>query len=187
MKRGMVVLVTLLMLLSPAVPRLAPARAQDDENPGDYPRAEMDADAVRPGVALIGDGTDWYIVTLADASVDPGAVADELAASDGLVIGHVYRYALRGFSAMIPAAVLPDIRQNPLVARIVPISAGTTTGGGGATSESQADSSGTCAKGKAKTQQGGRAPQGQSARHDGRSTHAARAKHGKASCKSGRH
>ena len=124
MKRVLVILVTLLMLLSPAVPWLVPARAQDKEKT-DFPVPVLDADAVREGAKQLeaDEGKDWYIVTLKDRSVDPGAVADELTKSQGLVVGHVYRYALRGFSAKIPAEVLPVLRKSGVVETIAPVEA----------------------------------------------------------------
>ena len=159
MKRCVVVFVTLLMMLSPAVPWLASARAQDDGNPADSPQAVSDPDAVRDGVAQLeaDQGTGWYIVTLADPNVDPGEVADAFAAQYGLVVSHVYRYALRGFSAKVPEAALPDLRQNPLVARVVPVSVGTVTGGGGATADPQGAGPEPCAAHK---QHGGKKHKG---------------------------
>lgn len=79
MKRVLVSLVTLLMLLGPAVPWLAPVQARDKEKT-DFPVPVLDADAVREGAKQLeaDEGKDWYIVTLKDRSVDPGAVADEL-------------------------------------------------------------------------------------------------------------
>jgi subtilisin len=48
-----------------------------------------------------GDGSDRFIVVLKD-SARPGNVADALDARAGVSVGHVYRHALRGFSARMP-------------------------------------------------------------------------------------
>ncbi|MEO7430065.1 MAG: S8 family serine peptidase [Acidimicrobiales bacterium] len=46
-----------------------------------------------------------YIVVLRDGSADPGQVSAEHARTEGARVGHVYRYALRGYSAsMSPTA-----------------------------------------------------------------------------------
>lgn len=57
---------------------------------------------------------DQYIVVLKDGQ-DSDLVASELAQSQGLGLGHVYKYALRGFSATIPAARLNAIKNDPRV------------------------------------------------------------------------
>ncbi len=61
-----------------------------------------------------------YIVVLSD---DVGQsslpdVANEMAKSHGLKIGHVYRHALKGFSAVIPDARLEKLKSDPRVKRI---------------------------------------------------------------------
>jgi subtilisin len=54
-----------------------------------------------------------YIVVLNDGS--PGAVAREMAQRHGLGVGHVYQWALRGFSAVIPDARLEAVKSDPRV------------------------------------------------------------------------
>lgn len=60
---------------------------------------------------------DAYIITL-KAGADAGAVADELAGSHGLKVGHVYRHALTGFSAHVPPGRLQALAQDPRVESI---------------------------------------------------------------------
>ena len=59
-----------------------------------------------------------YIVVLNPGSTDPGAVAAEHANEHSLVVSHIYRYALRGYAATVPAARLDDLRADPRVAYI---------------------------------------------------------------------
>lgn len=56
-----------------------------------------------------------YIVVLNDDVSNPGRVANELAQRHGLEIGHTYRYALKGFSARIPAQRLSAVRTDSRV------------------------------------------------------------------------
>jgi subtilisin len=56
-----------------------------------------------------------YIVVLKDG-VDADAASDELAAEHGLALGHVYRSALRGFSAHVPEARLARLAADSRVA-----------------------------------------------------------------------
>lgn len=62
---------------------------------------------------------DRYIVVLSDYA-NPEAVAQDLAARHGLIIGHIYRAALNGFSAYIPAARLDTLRTDPRVRLVEP-------------------------------------------------------------------
>ncbi len=53
---------------------------------------------------------DQYIVVLNDNVSDSGQVANQMAQRHGLEVGHTYRYALKGFSARIPAQRLSAVR-----------------------------------------------------------------------------
>lgn len=90
MKRSVILVVSVLIGASLAVG--APARANG-----------------RPG---------RYIVVLNPGSGDPGAVAAEHANEHSAVVSHVYRYALRGYAAVVPDARLDDLRADPRVAYI---------------------------------------------------------------------
>ena len=59
-----------------------------------------------------------YIVTLRNTVSDPGAVADAHAARFGLRVGHVYRNALKGYSASLPEALVASLRLDRRVASI---------------------------------------------------------------------
>lgn len=63
---------------------------------------------------------DRYIVLLSDQAGDPGDVARSLVPAAGGTIHYVYRSALRGFAATLPASAVEGIRRNPLVARVEP-------------------------------------------------------------------
>lgn len=78
-------------------------------------------------------GSDRYIVVLR-AGVDPLAVAQEHAARFGVAVSHVYRHALTGYAAEVPAARLARIQADPRVRfvsedRVVTIFAETTPTG----------------------------------------------------------
>ncbi len=60
---------------------------------------------------------DRYIVVL-DDGVDSGRVADEHARAFGAEVRHVYRAALRGYAARVPAARVADLRADPRVAYV---------------------------------------------------------------------
>lgn len=62
---------------------------------------------------------DRYIVVLSD-DANPEAVAQDLAARHGLILGHIYRAALNGFSAYVPAARLATLRTDPRVRLVEP-------------------------------------------------------------------
>lgn len=79
-------------------------------------------DAVRRVPAWVRESVrDRYIVTLRDGAPDPGAFADELAHTHGLIITHVYRAALWGFSAYIPPPALALVKAHPFVAGVEPV------------------------------------------------------------------
>ena len=55
-----------------------------------------------------------YIVVLNDVD-EPGAVANEMASKHGFSIILVYKYALKGFNAIIPEATLDKVKNDPRV------------------------------------------------------------------------
>ena len=50
--------------------------------------------------------------------VDPAQVADEHARRVGAEVGHLYRAALNGYAARIPAARVAELRADPRVAYV---------------------------------------------------------------------
>jgi aqualysin 1 len=58
-----------------------------------------------------------YVVVL-KSGTNPGAVAAEHAQRLGLDVGFVYRHALSGYSALVPAAALDDLRADARVAYV---------------------------------------------------------------------
>ena len=56
-----------------------------------------------------------YIVVLKASAADPGAVAADHAKRDGADVDHVFRHALRGYSARIPDARIDAVRNDPRV------------------------------------------------------------------------
>jgi subtilisin family serine protease len=58
-----------------------------------------------------------YIVVL-DTGADPAAVAADHAGALGVQIGFVYRHALKGYSATVPAAALDELRADARVALV---------------------------------------------------------------------
>jgi subtilisin family serine protease len=59
-----------------------------------------------------------YIVVLKDEVPEPGGTAGEMARRHGLAIGHVFKAALKGFSAAIPAERLRAVENDPRVQRV---------------------------------------------------------------------
>jgi len=57
-----------------------------------------------------GGGADRYIVVLNEGVSDPGEVANGLAQRHNLGVGFVYRYAIEGFSAVIPKERVAEVR-----------------------------------------------------------------------------
>ncbi len=58
-----------------------------------------------------------YIVTL-NENVDVDAVVNELKGRHGLGVGHVYHFALKGFSAVVPSGRLQALQNDPRVASV---------------------------------------------------------------------
>jgi len=56
-----------------------------------------------------------YIVVFKDSVVDSDGVSDELVKANGLGLIHKYGFAIKGFSATIPAAKLDKIKKDPRV------------------------------------------------------------------------
>ncbi|MBB5081515.1 S8 family serine peptidase [Nonomuraea endophytica] len=61
-----------------------------------------------------------YVVLLGDANADPAAVAAHHVRRHGGHTGHVYRHALRGFSAQLTPAAAEALRRDPRVTSIQP-------------------------------------------------------------------
>lgn len=66
-----------------------------------------------------GQVPDHYIVTLS-AGTDPASVANEMALQHGLAVRHVYRHALTGFAARVPAGRLQALANDPRVLAVTP-------------------------------------------------------------------
>jgi subtilisin len=64
--------------------------------------------------------TSGYIVVLKGSVGSPSAVAAEQAQARGLRVGHVYRHALKGYSAVMTAADAQGLRADPRVASVTP-------------------------------------------------------------------
>ena len=62
--------------------------------------------------------TSGYIVVLKGSVGSPGAVAAEQAQARDLTVGHVYRHALKGYSAVMTAADAQALRADPRVASV---------------------------------------------------------------------
>jgi len=62
---------------------------------------------------------DHYIIKL-QPNENAAAAANEMALTHGLGVGHVYRYALNGFSAQVPQGRLNALATDPRVISIVP-------------------------------------------------------------------
>ena len=58
-----------------------------------------------------------YIVVLNDVD-EPGAVANEMASKHGFSVILVYKYALKGFNAIIPEAKLDQVKSDPRVSYV---------------------------------------------------------------------
>jgi subtilisin len=64
--------------------------------------------------------TSSYIVVLKGSVESPGAVVAEQAQARGLRVGHLYRHALQGYSAVMTAADAQALRADPRVAHVTP-------------------------------------------------------------------
>lgn len=72
-----------------------------------------------------------YIVVLKDSVTSPGAVAREHSASAGAQVRHVYRSALKGYSARLPASRVARLKADPRVSAVVLDALGGPAGKGG--------------------------------------------------------
>lgn len=81
-----------------------------------------------------------YIVTLRDGVTDVRGASNDLAGKNGLALRHVREFAARGFSAVIPAARLDAVRNDPRVLLVekdgpvslaFPVEVNARPGGGG--------------------------------------------------------
>jgi subtilisin family serine protease len=77
--------------------------------------------ALRPSPTKASAGsTARYVVVLNDRAGDPATAAAEQSARYGLQVGHVYRAALRGYSAVVPDQNLERLQGDPAVAFVEP-------------------------------------------------------------------
>ncbi len=56
-----------------------------------------------------------FIVVFKENVAVPAITAESIGKSFGLVVGHVYQQVLKGFSAFIPAEVLDELRNHPMI------------------------------------------------------------------------
>jgi len=87
--------------------------------------------ATVPGIGLVAPpasaaGLDRYIVVLKDGP-DPGQTADAHTRRHGVNIRHVFRSALHGYAARVPADRVASLRADPSVAYVEPDGPVTTT------------------------------------------------------------
>ncbi len=73
-----------------------------------------------PPVAATTPGAEAVIVVFRDSVLDPVAVTARMARDHGFAADHVYRYALKGFSATLPARARQALLRSPNVAYIAP-------------------------------------------------------------------
>jgi subtilisin family serine protease len=78
-----------------------------------------------PLVAAVAPGSDAVIVVFRDSVADPVSATARLARDHGFAADHVYRHALRGFSATLSAQARQALLHNPQVAYIAPDSVAT--------------------------------------------------------------
>lgn len=78
-----------------------------------------------PPVAALSSGAEAVIVVFRDSVPDPAAAAARLARDHGFAADHVYRHALKGFAAALPAQARQALLHNPNVAYIAPDSTAT--------------------------------------------------------------
>ncbi len=85
-----------------------------ENNPLEHSTQSSPVARVAPGAP------DSYIVVLHETVRDIPAVANEMARTHGAAVGFTYRYALKGFSATIPASRLEKLRSDPRVKSVEP-------------------------------------------------------------------
>ncbi len=73
-----------------------------------------------PGTAGAASGASPYIVVLKDDVASSGAVADQHKGRHGARLKHVYRHALKGYAARIPAHKVDEVRADSRVAYVEP-------------------------------------------------------------------
>lgn len=61
-----------------------------------------------------------YIVVLKDGAPNPRILSGQMAAAHKLTVRHTFQHTIRGFSAVIPEAALPALRNHPWVRSIEP-------------------------------------------------------------------
>ena len=70
--------------------------------------------------ATAGSATQLGSIVVLEDGTNPAAVAADHAQRYGVDVGFVYRHALKGYSALVPAASLEDLRADPRVAFVEP-------------------------------------------------------------------
>jgi subtilisin len=76
--------------------------------------------AAMPGASAAQSGTAGnYIVVLKSSAGSPGTLASQHASRFGARVGHVYRHALKGYSATLSSTRLAALRADPNVAAVV--------------------------------------------------------------------
>ena len=73
-----------------------------------------------PPVAAVTPGSEAVIVVFRDSVADLVSATAQLARDHGFAADHVYRHALKGFSATLPAQARQALLHNPHVAYIAP-------------------------------------------------------------------
>lgn len=113
-------LTTLLLVAAMLLAGLGPdAALAAKRNPARKTKPVTPADLVLPvDEASLATTQDWYVVLLRASAGDPGRVAQRLAKADGLTVKNVYRKALDGFAAKVPADRLAALRSDPAVVSV---------------------------------------------------------------------
>jgi subtilisin len=83
-------------------------------------KRRLSMEHLEPRLVLDGVGLHAVIVCLNDNVDGPEAVAKGIVNAHGGELGHVYEYAVKGFSAKLPAAAIEALLKNPHVKRIEP-------------------------------------------------------------------
>jgi len=65
--------------------------------------------------------SDQYIITFRSEEELPPGIVRNLASQHGLQVRHVYQTVFNGFSAVVPPAALPALRNHPFIASIEPV------------------------------------------------------------------
>jgi subtilisin family serine protease len=103
-----------------------------------------DARGAGGAVAARSENAPVYLVTFNDNVADVRGAAADIARGNGLALRHVREFAARGFSAVIPAARIEQVRNDPrvklvepdyVVQLVFPVEVKARPGGGGSTGQ----------------------------------------------------